>query len=61
MKRKFAVVAMLAVVMLTVSTPAMAAPRDDPGDGIIRRIIRIVRLVVHATDDGGMLIPPIPH
>lgn len=60
--KKSAVLALLTVIMLTISAPAMAAPRDgEPGDGFIRKIIRIVRLVIHGTDDGGQMIPPIPH
>jgi len=59
---KSAVLAIFAALFLTASMPAMAMPRGgEPGQGLIRKIVRIIHLVIHGTDDGGMLIPPIPH
>ena len=59
MKKGLLLFALLA--MLT--APAMAAPRDDDprgGRDLISRIVRLVKNVIRAFDDGIVPMPPHP-
>jgi len=60
--RRSAVSALVAAVVL-IGPNAFALPRDGgPGDGggVVRKIVRIVKLLIGVNDDGGMLSPPNP-
>ena len=60
--RRSVFAAMIAAVVLA-GTNAYALPRDGgAGDrgGVVRKIVRIVKLLMGVNDDGGMLTPPNP-
>jgi hypothetical protein len=60
--RRSAVSALVAAVVL-IGPNAFASPRDGgPGDGggVVRKIIRIVKLMIGVNDDSNLLSPPHP-
>ena len=59
MKKSFLLFAFLVVL----AAPAMAAPRDDDprgGRDVVSRIVRLVKHIVRAMEDGNVPVPPHP-
>ena len=51
------------LLLAVLAAPAMAAPRDDDprgGRDIVSRIVRLVKHVVRAMEDGNVPVPPHP-
>jgi hypothetical protein len=51
------------LLLVVLAAPAMAAPRDDDprgGRDIVSRIVRLVKHIVRAMEDGNVPVPPHP-